>query len=43
MKKPYQLRIEEDLLNKVKKSADKNERTVAAEIRYLLKSALAKK
>ena len=43
MKVPYQLRIDKTLLDKVKKSADKNERTVAAEIRYLLKSALAKK
>jgi len=42
MKVPYQIRIETDLLDKVKQSAEKNERTVAAEIRYLLKSALAK-
>ena len=42
MKIPYQIRIDNDLLDKVKKSANDNERTVAAEIRYLLKQALKK-
>ncbi len=40
---PYQIRIDTELLNKVKESAKDNERSVNAEIRYLLKCALAKK
>jgi len=40
---PYQIRIDRDLLDKVKKSAKDNERSVNAEIRYLLKCALDKK
>jgi hypothetical protein len=43
MKQPYQIRIDTELLDKVKESAKKNERSVNAEIRYLLKCALAKK
>lgn len=43
MKTPYQIRIDQDLLDRVKKSAKENERSVNAEIRYLLKSALNKK
>jgi len=40
---PYQIRIEQDLLDKIKKSAKDNERSVNAEIRYLIKCALDKK
>ena len=40
---PYQIRIDQDLLDKVKKSAKDNERSVNAEIRYLIKCALVKK
>jgi len=43
MKIPYQIRIDQDLLDKVKQSAKDNERSVNAEIRYLIKSALDKK
>ena len=43
MKQPYQIRIDTELLDKVKESAKENERSVNAEIRYLLKCALAKK
>ena len=42
MKIPYQIRIDQDLLDKVKKSAKDNERSVNAEIRYLIKCALDK-
>jgi len=37
---PYQIRIDQDLLDKVKKSAKDRERSVNAEIRYLIKKAL---
>ena len=37
-KKPYQIRIEEDLLQKVKEHAQLNERSVNAQIRFILKS-----
>ena len=40
MKIPYQIRIDEELLNKVKKSAKDSERSVNAEIRYLIKKSL---
>jgi len=40
---PYQIRIDQDLLDKVKKSAKVNERSVNAEIRYLLKTSLEDK
>jgi len=40
---PYQIRIDQDLLDKVKKSAKDNERSVNAQIRYLIKCALDKK
>ena len=40
MKIPYQIRIDKDLLEKVKKSAKENERSVNAEIRYLIKQSL---
>lgn len=43
MKIPYQIRIDENLLDKVKQSAKDNERSVNAEIRYLIKCALDKK
>lgn len=43
MKIPYQIRIDQDLLDKVKKSAKDNERSVNAQIRYLIKCALDKK
>jgi hypothetical protein len=43
MKKPYQIRIDQDLLDKIKKSAEQNERSVSAEIRYLLKCILSDK
>lgn len=43
MKTPYQIRIDEDLLEKIKKSAKDNERSVNAEIRFLLRCALEKK
>lgn len=43
MKIPYQIRIDEDLLDKVKKSAKDNERSVNAEIRWLIKVALSNK
>ena len=43
MKIPYQRRIDQALLDKVKKSAKDNERSVNAEIRYLIKCALDKK
>jgi len=42
MKKPYAIRIEDELLDKVKASAKENERSVNAEIRYLIKCALKK-
>ncbi len=37
---PYQIRLGEELLNKVKSSAKKNERSVNAEIRFILKKYL---
>lgn len=40
MKTPYQIRIDQDLLDKVKKSAKDNERSVNAQIRYILKKYL---
>lgn len=40
MKIPYQIRIDQDLLDKVKKSASKSERSVNAQIRYILKQYL---
>ena len=40
MKIPYQIRIDQELLDKVKKSAKENERSVNAEIRYLIKQSL---
>ena len=40
MKIPYQIRIDQDLLDKVKKSAKDRERSVNDEIRYLIKKAL---
>jgi len=40
MKIPCQIRIDEDLLDKVKQSAKDNERSVNAEIRYLIKKSL---
>ena len=43
MKIPYQVRIDQELLDKVKKSAKEDERSVNAQIRYLLKRALDKK
>jgi len=43
MKIPYQIRIDQDLLDKVKKSAKEDERSVNAQIRYLLKCVLDKK
>lgn len=43
MKIPYQIRIDQDLLDKVKKSAKDNERSVNAEIRWLIRCALDKK
>lgn len=43
MKIPYQIRIDQELLDKVKKSAKEDERSVNAQIRYLLKHALDKK
>jgi hypothetical protein len=43
MKTPYQIRIDEELLDKVKKSAKENERSVNAQIRYLLKTSLEDK
>ena len=43
MKTPYQIRIDEELLEKIKKSAKDNERSVNAEIRFLLRCALEKK
>lgn len=43
MKIPYQIRIDQDLLDKVKKSAKENERSVNAQIRFLLKKALHSK
>ena len=42
MLKPYQIRIGDELLDKVKKSAKENERSVNAEIRYLVRKALEK-
>jgi len=42
MKKPYQIRIDDELLNKVKASAKNNERSVNAEIRFLIKQALGR-
>jgi len=43
MKIPYQIRIDQDLLDKVKQSAKDNERSVNAEIRWLIRCALDKK
>ena len=43
MKIPYQIRIDQELLDKVKKSAKDNERSVNAEIRWLIRCALDKK
>lgn len=43
MKTPYQIRIDEELLEKIKKSAKDNERSVNAEVRFLLRCALEKK
>ena len=40
LKKPYSIRIEQELLNKVKESAKENERSVNAEIRMLIKKGL---
>lgn len=40
MKVPYQIRIDKDLLDKVKKSAKDNDRSVNAQIRYILKKYL---
>lgn len=40
---PYQIRIDQELFDKVKKSAKEDERSVNAQIRFLLKCALAKK
>jgi len=37
---PYSVRIQSDLLDKVRASAKKNERSVNAEFRYLIKKAL---
>lgn len=37
MLKPYQIRIDENLLNKLKESAKKNTRSVNSEIRHILK------
>lgn len=42
MKIPYQIRIDQELLDKVKKSSKDNERSVNAEIRYLIKLSLEK-
>ena len=42
MLKPYQIRIGDELLNEIKLSAEENERSVNAEIRYLIKMALKK-
>ena len=42
MKKPYQIRLEDKLLDLVKASAKKNERSVNAEIRFILKKELNK-
>ena len=42
MKKPYQIRIDDELLDKVKASAKENERSVNAEIRYMIKQQLNK-
>lgn len=42
MKIPYQIRIDQELLDKVKKSAKDNERSVNAEIRWLIRCVLVK-
>jgi hypothetical protein len=42
MLKPYQIRIDTELLDKVKKSAKENHQSVNAEIRQLLRKALTK-
>lgn len=43
MKIPYQIRIDQELLDRVKESAKENERSVNAEIRYLIKQGLPKR
>jgi hypothetical protein len=39
-KVPFQIRIDEDLLEKVRESANESERTINAEMRYLIKLGL---
>lgn len=39
---PYQIRIQPELLDEVRASAKKNERSVNAEMRFLIKMALQK-
>ena len=43
MKIPYQIRIDSKLLDRVKESAKENERSVSAEIRYLIRMSLINK
>ncbi len=42
MRKEYILRIDEDLFEDVKKLADKNERSINAQIVYILKKEVEK-
>ncbi len=42
MRKEYILRIDEDLFEEVKKLADKNERSINAQIVYILKNEVEK-
>ncbi len=43
MKKPYQLRLDEEMIQEVKKRAKENDRSVNAEFRQLIRKALEKK
>lgn len=40
MKKPYQIRIDEELLKQIQESAKNNDRSVNAEIRHAIKKYL---
>ena len=42
MRKEYILRIDEDLFEEIKKLADKNERSINAQIVYILKNEVEK-
>ena len=43
MLKPYQIRLEDELLKDIKEAAKNEERSINAQIRYLIKLGLGKK